>query len=569
MVYPDALYDCVQADLFNEEASQAFSDASSRAVAVQLLKEKLLSKYEGKRSEATKKAAVDKFISTNQRCKSLRVCSQTSTDDLLVGNLRMVLERFFNESGDKTIFDIDMDAIRWRVGPGSSFKGSDINIFNKMFEGPLAGCTRYVARLYDELVKRNPSWLTAEIGRTIHYGNVVITGNAKLDVVPKNEATDRTIMVEPALNTFFQLMAGDCIEHRLKTYFGIHIDSGASSDVSEGSRGRGPQADQNRELCSRYSLSNEGVTIDLASASDSMSIGVLREILPKRILEYLLLLRSGRVVIDGETRQLYMIGTMGNGFTFPLQTTLFASVVAAAYLAKGMTPETHSNKNWGVFGDDIIVPKFLSASVIRLLTILGFEVNTAKSFFEGPFRESCGVDSFKGVNVRPVYIKRLERKQDLFVAINRLLEWCVVHGVRLDSTLALLRKRCRGDTFVPIADPYDSGIRVPLSCLTSKRFNRNGSFIYHSYLPLAREKKVLGASVKNFGGILLSALYGLGGGSTERVAIKAPSKRIPKRYRRLNRVTPNWDYLDPVVDTLSVDERRRWKATLGLYLEIG
>jgi hypothetical protein len=86
---------------------------------------------------------------------------------------------------------------------------------------------------------------------------------------------------------------------------------------------------------------------------------------------------------------------MGNGFCFPLETLIFASLCAVSYDELRLKPD------FKVYGDDIIVRKSCAARVLELLTICGFKANTDKTFLEGPFRESCGAD-FEGEDVRPL-----------------------------------------------------------------------------------------------------------------------------------------------------------------------
>jgi len=59
-----------------------------------------------------------------------------------------------------------------------------------------------------------------------------------------------------------------------------------------------------------------------------------------------------------------------------------------------------------VYGDDLIVPVDYVRSVIDVLELLGFKVNTGKSFWNGKFRESCGGDYYDGEDVTPVRVRR-------------------------------------------------------------------------------------------------------------------------------------------------------------------
>jgi len=106
--------------------------------------------------------------------------------------------------------------------------------------------------------------------------------------------------------------------------------------------------------------------------------------------------------------RLRKFSTMGNACTFPVESLIFLSVALAAVLTQRNLRPTPRNirrltGQVAVFGDDIIVPVDCRELVIDALEILDFKVNTQKSFWNGNFRESCGVDAFRGVNVTPAY----------------------------------------------------------------------------------------------------------------------------------------------------------------------
>lgn len=99
---------------------------------------------------------------------------------------------------------------------------------------------------------------------------------------------------------------------------------------------------------------------------------------------------------------------MGNACTFPVETLIFLSVALSAVLTqRGLRPTPKNIKSLAgqvaVFGDDIIVPVDCRELVVDALEVLDFKVNTHKSFWNGNFRESCGVDAFQGCNVTPAY----------------------------------------------------------------------------------------------------------------------------------------------------------------------
>ena len=60
-----------------------------------------------------------------------------------------------------------------------------------------------------------------------------------------------------------------------------------------------------------------------------------------------------------------------------------------------------------MYGDDIIVPKHYVRSVVSMLENFGSRVNTAKSFWTGKFRESCGKEYFNGDDVSIVKVRQV------------------------------------------------------------------------------------------------------------------------------------------------------------------
>jgi hypothetical protein len=100
---------------------------------------------------------------------------------------------------------------------------------------------------------------------------------------------------------------------------------------------------------------------------------------------------------------------MGNGYTFPLETLIFWGLAAAC---------CDRDSDATVYGDDIIIPSDRFELLAEILRYAGFILNVGKSFHVGPFRESCGKDYFKGIDVRPFYAKGWVSAQLLFVLHN-------------------------------------------------------------------------------------------------------------------------------------------------------
>ncbi len=208
----------------------------------------------------------------------------------------------------------------------------------------------------------------------IDYNNIAF--------VPKTAKTLRTIAVEPMLNGYLQKGVDELMRKRLKRV-GINLE-----DQSP-----------NQRLSREGSIPGQAdpyATIDLSSASDSVSIELCRFLLPEDWFVFMNQIRSPRFVLEGRNYPFNKFATMGNGFCFPLETLIFASLCHVAYR------EGHLREDFSVYGDDIIVRTSVAPRVLDLLRICGFTANTEKTFLSGPFRESCGTDWFEGKDVRPV-----------------------------------------------------------------------------------------------------------------------------------------------------------------------
>jgi hypothetical protein len=283
---------------------------------------------------------------------------------------------------------------------------------------------------------------------------------------------------------FFQQGLKTKLEDRLRKRFGINLLD---------------QQSKNRELAKLGSIDGSLATIDLSSASDSISLKMLEWLLPRDFLGCLKLLRCDRTKLpSGEVIPLHMISTMGNAFTFPLQCIIFASCIKATFRVMGIPFLPMPSKgrrfidaslapNVGVNGDDLIVPSVAFKTVCRVLSLLGFTVNAEKSFSEGYFRESCGADWFRGRPCRGVYLKDQSAQNAPYVTWNRLSFWSAQVGIPLTRSLFyLLRTAERLE--VPWDESDSSGFKVARrSRKRSLRQTRDGNFIYYRLEPRSRE----------------------------------------------------------------------------------
>lgn len=248
--------------------------------------------------------------------------------------------------------------------------------------------------------------------------------------VPKDRHTDRGICVSPTANIRYQKGLGVAMRQRLRNW---------GLDLSR-------QAEVNAEIARKGSLGLGFDTLDLQSASDTVSSGVVRFLFEGtdilRLMEGLRTPYTFYPCADGgeELKKLNKFSAMGNGFTFELETAIFAALIRSACRYLGLDDFAHDN-SWSVFGDDICCRSEVTSLVLELLDVLGFTINEDKSFTSGYFRESCGKDWFCGVQVRPYFFKAGYLNDVTLTRLaNGLRRWCS----RSYGDFGLLDGRFRG-----------------------------------------------------------------------------------------------------------------------------
>jgi hypothetical protein len=423
-------------------------------------------------------AATVKFLDTNKRCKDWTFSPNTSLDEELMGDFCSLLYQFWYFKDEPLVSSFSDILSKGRTGPGSSVGVLGEDFYTKLFSSPMTVTKQSLYDAYEHHLAHDgrQSWAAGEFIRKRFFDTMLVEGS-RLTFVPKDEKVSRLIAVEPSLNMFYQLGFGALLEERLRSFFGLDLPF---------------QPWHNQDAARIGSLDDSLVTLDLSEASDSLAMPMLKWALPPSFLGWLELLRSPKATLSGEALELNMVSTMGNGFTFPLETLIFSCIVIAALRSHGIKP-TRPNRAlvaefqsvperegwWGVFGDDIFCHRKVSARVERLLHLLGFKVNSDKSFVEGPFRESCGRDFFKGHEVRSVYLKDLSTAEARYAAINNLNVWSAKTGIFLPRTVQAVAAMGLGhQLMVPPAENSDAGLRVPFSFIRGQGvFNRNKSVI--------------------------------------------------------------------------------------------
>lgn len=232
---------------------------------------------------------------------------------------------------------------------------------------------------------------------------------SRLIAVPKTQKSPRLIAAEPSQHQWIQQLVRSQLERRIARtalrnciFFRSQIP--------------------NQILASTGSFDGSYGTIDLSSASDRLSCWLVERLFRSNwtCLERFHACRTRWLTNNIDKKRpkyirLNKFGAMGSAVTFPVQSICYAMIAITAtvvtergeqdplYRVSGRNIEDAA-KRVRVFGDDIIVPRHAFELTCRLLQALGLKVNTDKSFNEGNFRESCGVDAYKGQSVTPTYL---------------------------------------------------------------------------------------------------------------------------------------------------------------------
>ncbi|DAD49859.1 RNA-directed RNA polymerase [ssRNA phage AVE017] len=366
----------------------------------------LLSKHpsigQGNDEETRASLAIAKLLASDERCKIINETGFLQSDIVSPWMLNGILLTAQSLIGNllsgftHSLFE----HCNYSNGASQGFKLQDAAPYKK-FAGR-ATVTAPVQQLARQIIKSDPAWMRLMQDT---YGDDsswfrLVYGNG-LFTVPKNNEIDRAACKEPDVNMYLQKGAGAFIRRRLRT---VGIDLNDQS--------------LNQELARLGSIDGSLATLDMSSASDSISTYLVLQLLPQDMFDYLDLIRSKFSLVDGKIRRWNLFSTMGNGFTFELESLIFWALSKAVVTHLGLTG------NIGIYGDDIIVPVDAAPLLLEVLRVVGFIPNKDKSFYSGYFRESCGAFYYKGVDVKPFYIKRpIDDLPSLMLILNRIRGW--------------------------------------------------------------------------------------------------------------------------------------------------
>ncbi|DAD52809.1 TPA_asm: RNA-directed RNA polymerase [ssRNA phage SRR7976356_1] len=516
---------------------------------------------------------LDSFLAANQACKEWKLDLASYTPDVAfaISEARLLLGEWL-EPHSGTDCELNMASIERaaRFGPGASvgFGRRPTLYYFKVGDGPHTCTSDFIRSWYELSVRNNPLCESAEMARTARHGRADVRIAGSLAFVPKSYASMRTTVTEPSLNTYFQLGAGEVIADVLKRR--VNIDLHTQSVV-------------NSALACAGSKDGSMATVDLKQCSDYISLAMVDYMFPKSAVRWFENLRTPFITTTQGPLLLWMCSTMGNGFTFPLQTILLTAVVLGTYRVLDVKPVMRGNhRNFGVFGDDIAVETRTVNLLFKCLRALGLVVNEEKSYADGCFRESCGADFFDGFPVRGVYVKTYATVQDYFSIYNRLAVWSSRTGVPIPSALkfvlSAIPSNKRGQ-FVPPDEGVTAGIWSPFppGLVDQNRWVYNcdiprpDSFSFEPWYrhpadvfsaPKAYSKwlkklhELCGGSL-NEPAVLKAALYG----GVRSGSITPRGEKI--RYKCVARMTPRWGYTEqPLLQGFEAKELVRWQLMI-------
>lgn len=258
--------------------------------------------------------------------------------------------------------------------------------------------------------------------------------------VPKTLKSPRIIAIEPV-----------CMQYTQQAISRVLIKELESNSLTAGHVNFHDQS-VNRDLAMISSRDGLMATLDLSSASDRVPLSLVTCMLASSpvILGAILACRSKKAQIPrGDIISLRKFASMGSALCFPIESMYFYTLCIAARLVLHDLPVTRRNiynvsRRVYVYGDDIIVPADEAGSIIGYLQKYYCKVNMSKSFWNGNFRESCGMDAFMGEQVTPVYVR--EMPPDDRQNTNALISWVETSNLLYKSgywlTSSYLLSRC-------------------------------------------------------------------------------------------------------------------------------
>lgn len=431
-------YETIQADLENHFGPLRCAMTLEENAAVDYLLAKFQSKIVPEDSREIDRLTFEKFYSAQTKSAAWVPPTNVVSGEIL-DIARGELHRAFDDV-DCSLENILAGA---DLGPGANVRSHETCSYLLKVGLGVSGTGRAL-----RLVRSGSALYDYQLG--LSEKNIEVLGS-NITFVPKTSRSSRLIATEPVANMLLQKGISGLLSDVLLKKFGISLEW---------------QPDVNRRFAKIGSLDGSYCTIDLSSASDLLSKGLCKYLLPDKIWQWIEASRCEFTVYEDRVYEIHSVTTMGNGYCSSLQTLIFASICFAA-----------GDNRPKVFGDDIIIPRHLFGRVVRALEDLGLEPNIEKTFsdelpspFSGRFRETCGEDYLNGINIRPVFVKQLTEVSPIIV-YNQLSQWFNRFGFPWITTWQPNRHPFKTKlgfiSVVPRFFPEDSGFhfRMDVDCV--------------------------------------------------------------------------------------------------------
>jgi len=380
--------------IFNHETGRIFDDDSLKAYIPSLVDsvrqiclayKKILVPCTSKRT----REAIENYVETEL---SLSSSSVPSEDIVSFTNVSFML-------WSRILANICLDDLVPRHGPGATSER-------------LSGNQKYVWKYWHERLEQYFPFLSngLAIGSFDSLDLEMVSfipEDQELPVrvvpVPKTLKGPRIIAIEPVCMQFAQQGIQSALVGAIESSDSVNC----SVSFTDQSR--------NQSLAISSSKSNLFATIDLSDASDRVPRYLALRMFDSNpdLRDAIDACRSTKAVLpDGRLiSDLWKFASMGSALCFPIESMYFYTICVMALLKQYNLPLTYRNcisvgRYVRVYGDDLIVPSNAAMTVLDYLHKYHCKVNVHKTFCTGKFRESCGVDAYDGIPVKPVYVRR-------------------------------------------------------------------------------------------------------------------------------------------------------------------
>lgn len=308
-----------------------------------------------------------------------------------------------------------------RHGPGAVATGE------KSWEKP------FFKRFYRDLAKEFPYEeyfyfnLSHVCDELQHFKTLVEleSGTAKVVLVPKDSRGPRLISCEPLEYQWIQ-----------QGIMKVMVKAITSCPLTEGFVNFDDQS-VNRAFALAASCGAPWVTLDMKEASDRVSLDLVELLFPETWVRALKACRTTATKLpDGVILPLKKFAPMGSAVCFPVEALVFWALSVAiihahkcpevnlfrfaqGFRSQGQQPPSWAGQESGrlthhrlggvtyVYGDDLIVRSEDHGYLLQWLPRFGLMLNEGKCCTHGSFRESCGCDAYKGVDVTPLRIRKM------------------------------------------------------------------------------------------------------------------------------------------------------------------